>query len=76
MIEQERSFVAVRWGDPVVLAVCVSASIRLTEYAFFLNELVAFTRRLRARPSLVVRDFSAYATVWGFRGTNWRVVLQ
>jgi hypothetical protein len=77
MIKRGRRFVAVRWVGLAVVAVYVSSSIRLTQYAFFLDGLAASTRRLPDRAFLVLMDFNDYAIACSYR-TNWRgrVVLD
>jgi hypothetical protein len=62
----------VKWGELVVDDAYVSPIISRVEYASFLDGLAACVRRLGAYPSLVLGDFDAHSTTWGFRRNNGR----
>jgi len=71
-LEAGEGFVAVRWGDMVVVGVYLSPNMNLADYEERLGQIRGCIERHTPAPVIVAGDFNAWSTLWSSRSTNRR----
>lgn len=64
-ITRDVGFVAVKWGEIILVSVYFSPNRILAEFEEFLDRLGTFIRRTLPCPMLVAGDFNAKSSAWG-----------
>ncbi|XP_076393336.1 uncharacterized protein LOC143265394 [Megachile rotundata] len=72
LVERGRGFVAVSWGDTVVVGIYAPPSWPLASFELFLDEVRLCVSHCLPRPVIVLGDFNAKATAWGSPRTDAR----
>jgi len=71
-LEAGGGYVAVRWGDMVVVGVYLSPNQSQAEYEEGLGRIERYVRKYAPAPTLVAGDFNAWSEAWSSRLTNRR----
>jgi len=74
-LEAGRGFVAVRWGDMVVVGVYLAPSLDRATYEEGLGNIGDCVSKYAPSPTLVAGDFNAWSRTWGSRSTNERAAI-
>jgi len=71
-LEAGGGWVAVRWGDVVVVGVYLAPSLSRASVKTRLGEISGCVRKYAPAPAIVAGDFNAWNTLWSSRSTNRR----
>lgn len=63
--DKGETYVAIRWGDVVIVGVYISPSARRSKFEEILESIGECVTRAEGRPVLVGGDFNAHSDVWG-----------
>ncbi|XP_071571319.1 uncharacterized protein [Temnothorax nylanderi] len=71
-VEAGDGFVAVRWGQTLIVGVYLSPRLGLTEFEAILDDVRRSVERFNPAPVVVAGDFNAKLALWGSPVTNAR----
>jgi len=71
-LEAGEGYVAIRWGDVVVVGVYLAPSLDRAEFETRLGKIGDCVGKYAPSPTIVAGDFNAWSRIWGSRLTNKR----